>query len=69
MTEIKAGDIVRSKLGGPKMIVVGIEPSYWFGPSGGVRPEGDQCTCEWFNERNELQRSDFWSSTLESTCQ
>jgi uncharacterized protein YodC (DUF2158 family) len=56
--EIKKGDIVRLKSGGPKMMVDDIGEA---GLGGGDL----RVWCEWFNEKHVPQRKDFALTSVE----
>lgn len=55
--EIKVGDVVRLKSGGPNMTVNHIGPQY----DGGE----DRVWCEWFNEKNHPCNKDFALTSVE----
>lgn len=50
MSDIKAGDVVELKSGGPKMTVGSVD--------------GDRCTIVWFNDREEVNYGDCPASVL-----
>ena len=58
-TEIKAGDIVVLKSGGPAMTVseVGYEQGYESGP--------ESAWCDWFDDKKQPQRKVFRLSSLQ----
>jgi len=59
MAEIKAGDVVRLKSGGPKMTVAG-RPAHAPG-----QPEGTAWHCQWFDGEGALLAQDFEPAALE----
>lgn len=55
--EIKVGDKVRLKSGGPNMMVDHVGPEYDGGP--------DRAWCEWFDEKRHPQKKDFALTSVE----
>lgn len=60
MSNLKAGDVVRMKSGGPKMTIVRIWEQY-----GTVGADGPKAYCQWFTNNGLLESQSFAIDTLE----